>query len=121
ELEAWMPEKIAAYKLRGFVQAMGAEVIESVPGRIRVRLAPVAGRRSLAWLGLGRRAGHIEMELQLQPGQTGHENLLRIQVLMRSPQSNLLMDPEFRARCDQIFCDLRGYLMGKTGVTDAVG
>ena len=37
-LEAWMPERVAAYKLRGFVQDVGGELIESVPGRIRVRL-----------------------------------------------------------------------------------
>src|SRR5262249_35731579 len=38
QLEAWMPEKIASYKLRGFVQDSGGEVMECVPGRIRVRL-----------------------------------------------------------------------------------
>src|SRR5262249_46490896 len=38
QLEAWMPEKIAAYKLRGFVSDVGGEVVESVPGLIRVRL-----------------------------------------------------------------------------------
>src|SRR5262249_38090322 len=38
QLEAWMPEKIAATKLRGFVHDAGGEVLESKPGRIKVRL-----------------------------------------------------------------------------------
>ena len=58
-LDAWMPEAIAAHKLRGFINDVGGEVIESMPGRIRVRLggkgsvyeAPQRG--SLSWLGMG--------------------------------------------------------------------
>src|SRR5262249_17732950 len=70
-LEAWMPEKIAAYKLRGFIQDARGEVVESVPGRIKVRLggkrsAYLAPTRGLSWLGLGRKAGQIDMELRLQ-------------------------------------------------------
>src|SRR5438132_1439042 len=37
-LEAWMPEQVAAVKLRGFLDPAGGEVVESVPGRIRVVL-----------------------------------------------------------------------------------
>jgi serine/threonine-protein kinase len=53
-LEAWMPEKIATFKLRGFIQDAGGEVVESVPGRIRVRLGgrgsaySIPGRSSLS-------------------------------------------------------------------------
>src|SRR5262249_32869641 len=63
QLEAWMPERIAAYKLLGFVQDLGGELIESVPGRIRVRLGPRASglnQGPFSWLGIGRR-GAIEM------------------------------------------------------------
>jgi eukaryotic-like serine/threonine-protein kinase len=38
QFEAWMPEQVAVMKLRGFVQGVGGEVIDSVPGLIRVRL-----------------------------------------------------------------------------------
>ena len=128
KLEAWMPERIAAYKLLGFVQDVGGELIESVPGRIRVRLG---GRHSvyrspsqgpLSWLGIGRKTGHIELELNLQRGDASRENLLHITVAMHSPPGNGLSNGEWRARCTQIFCDLRGYLLGQNGsVSDAAG
>jgi serine/threonine-protein kinase len=121
-LEAWMPETIAAYKLRGFIHDVGGEVVESVPGRIRVRLG---GRgsvyltpdrvSSLAWLGLGRRARTIDMELRLQRADDTRENHLRITVVLRSPGDPLGADPAWRQVCTQVFCDLRGYLMGQNG------
>src|SRR5438876_3004524 len=54
-LEAWMPEKIAACKLRGFVQDVGGEVLESLPGVIRVRMGGrgsvyTAGQGPFSWL-----------------------------------------------------------------------
>ncbi|MBL8798383.1 MAG: serine/threonine protein kinase, partial [Planctomycetia bacterium] len=36
ELEAWMPERIAVVKLKGYVDDMHGEVVESVGGKIRV-------------------------------------------------------------------------------------
>src|SRR5439155_13291883 len=54
--EAWMPEQIAAMKLRGFVEAVGGEVLESAPGMIRVRLrdgaapAPALQQGFWGWL-----------------------------------------------------------------------
>jgi eukaryotic-like serine/threonine-protein kinase len=121
ELEAWMPEKIAAYKLRGFVNDVGGEVVESVPGVIRVRLG---GKKSvyalpsqggaLSWLGLGRNHGVVDMELRLERSNTNRNGLLHITVLMSSPDGRSHTRPEWRPRCGQIFCDLRAYLMGDT-------
>jgi serine/threonine-protein kinase len=117
-LEAWMPEKIATYKLRGFVHDVGGEVVESVPGRIRVRLGGRGStyevRNSLGWLGIGRKGGQIDMELQLQRAEAARENKLRITVLLR-PVNGMAGDIEWRARASQIFCDLRAYLMGQGG------
>jgi eukaryotic-like serine/threonine-protein kinase len=52
--EAWMPEQVAAMKLRGFVQAFGGEVLDSAPGVIRVRLrdgeAPAPQQGVWGWL-----------------------------------------------------------------------
>jgi serine/threonine protein kinase len=120
-LDAWMPETIASYKLRGFIHDVGGEVVESVPGRIRVRLggkgsvyeAPQRG--SLSWLGIGRN-NRIEMELRLQRAEDARDGQLRITVLLRPPNASLCLDPAWRQLCTQIFCDLRGYLMGQTGV-----
>ncbi len=117
-LEAWMPEKIAAYKLRGFVEDVGGEVIESVPGMIRVR---VGGRGSIyarqmanGWLSMMRRAAAIEIELRLNRSLAARDSQLSIAVIMRS--LNPTADLDWRERCTQIFCDLRAYLMGQNGV-----
>jgi serine/threonine-protein kinase len=124
-LEAWMPEKIATYKLRGFIQDAGGELVESVPGRINVRLggkncAYAVPTRGLSWLGLGRKPG-IDLELRLQRGENGRDNQLKITVVFRSSTgADINSDAAWRAVCTQIYCDLRGYLMGQTG-GDPVG
>ena len=122
QLEAWMPEKIAAYKVRGFIQDVGGELIESVPGRISVRLGGkgcvyAAPTRGLSFFGLGRRAP-IELELRLQRAEAGRENQLKITVVFRSSGNDLNTDVAWRALCTRIYCDLRGYLMGQTGLND---
>ncbi len=118
-LEAWMPEKIAAFKLRGFVGDVGGDILESIPGRIRVQ---VGGKgsiyysrsgSSLSWLGLGRR-WPIDMTLHLEHGDGGRENHLLITVVFRAPSHELGTDIGWRNLCTQIFCDLRAYLMGQT-------
>ena len=116
-LEAWMPERIAIMKLRGFVHDAGGEVVESVPGLIKVRLG---GRKSqsgggpLAWLGLGRRSssGPIDVELHLHHADPKQENRLTVHVLFRPSHPRLLADKVWRQRCGQIFVELRSYLMG---------
>jgi serine/threonine-protein kinase len=118
QLDAWMPDIVATHKLRGFVEDVGGEVLESVPGKIRVRLGErgsvyfVPGSGPLSWLGLGTRAGIIDMELLLQRGenQTGQ---IRITALMRSTHCKGAPSESFRERCGQVFCDLRAYLMGQ--------
>jgi serine/threonine protein kinase len=112
-LEAWMPEKIALYKLRGFVQDVGGEVVESVPGRIRVRLSGGI-RRGLSWLGIGK-PPEIDVELVLEQIDATKNNQLHITVTLRVLGRNANDDPLLHARCDKIFCDLRAYLMGQTG------
>ncbi len=117
EFEAWMPEKIASYKLRGFVHDAGGEVMESVPGRIRVRLggkgSAYAAASAGSWFGLGRRSGRIDLELQLQKADPSRDSLLRITVVLR-PAEAASAGPDWRDRCARVFCDLRGYLMGQT-------
>jgi eukaryotic-like serine/threonine-protein kinase len=119
QLEAWMPERIAEYKLRGFVQDVGGEVLESVPGRIRVRLGGRGGsyapRGRNSWLSLGRRAGQIDVELHLERVDPVRDSLLHIMVLMRPTDRKTADEEEWRQRAAIIYCDLRGYLMGQDG------
>jgi serine/threonine-protein kinase len=123
-LEAWMPERIAEYKLRGFIQDVGGDVVESVPGRIRVRFGGrgstyTAPRQSLSWLGIGRRANTIDMDLRMEHADPNRGSLLQITVVFRSPGTDLNASLAWRSLCTQIFCDLRGYLMGQTGAVGA--
>jgi serine/threonine-protein kinase len=115
-LEAWMPEKIATVKLRGFVHDVGGEVLESVPGRIRVRLggrgSTYAPRGRTGWLSLNRRSGMIDVELHLERNDPIRDSLLRLTILMRPTDRRTVDEDEWRERAAQIFCDLRGYLMG---------
>ncbi len=117
-MEAWMPEEIAEFKLRGFVQDAGGKILDSVPGLIRVQLGgpgtPYEVRKGvLSLIGLGRKAGLIEMYLRLLPTEPKRQNQLRVTVLMRS-LGGIPRDREmWRSRCTQIYSDLRGYLMGQ--------
>lgn len=117
QMEAWMPEAVASHKLRGFVQDAGGEVIESVPGLIRVRLGRPGSLYAqpggaLSWLGIGKKSG-LEMALRLNSRGPDRSNVLRITVTMKSLNGASAADPVWRARCDQIYCDLRAYLMAQ--------
>ncbi len=113
-MEAWMPESIAIRKLRGFVHDCGGEVVESVPGLVRVRLGKSrASAAAMAWLGFGRRAsGPVDIELHLHRADARQENKLTIHVLFRPSHASLLGDESWRQRCGAIFIELRAYLMG---------
>jgi serine/threonine-protein kinase len=116
-MEAWMPEVIAIRKLRGFVHDCGGEVLESLPGLIRVRLGKTRTPTStMSWLGFGRRSGPIDVELHLHRIDPRQENKLTIHVLFRPSHTSLLGDEKWRDRCSKIFVELRAYLMGNPSV-----
>jgi serine/threonine-protein kinase len=121
-LEAWMPEGIAIHKLRGFIHDSGGEVIQSVPGNIRVHLGGPDSTYQfgggMSWFGLNRKTGKLQIDLQMQQGELERRNQLRITVVMRSLDGNVTFDPRWRFLTAQVFCDLRAYLMGQTGVVE---
>jgi serine/threonine-protein kinase len=111
-LEAWMPEQIAKYKLRGFAQAVHGDITHVGPGLVRLRLR--GGRIGLTWLGLTRKTGPIDMELQLKPKDENHPNLLNVTVLMRpSGGGKLPKYPEWHDFCQTVLVTLRAYLMSQ--------
>jgi serine/threonine-protein kinase len=119
KVEAWLPESIAVHKLRGFIEDVGGEVLESVPGQIRVRLGGAGGpyqfrEGRFAWLGLGRNSGQLQMELHMEQTDSTRQNQLAITVLMRSLDGHSAFDTQWRNYTAQIFCDLRAYLIGHT-------
>ena len=115
-MEAWMPERIAIMKLRGFVHDAGGEVVESVPGMIRVRLGGRKGSSSagpLAWFGL-RRSSAIDVELQLKNVDPQQPNQLSVNVIFRPSHASLLADRAWQQKCTEIFIEIRSYLMGRS-------
>ena len=107
-MEAWMPESIALMKLRGYVQDCGGMVLESIPGKVRMKMGKAHwfGRRS---------SGPIEVELLLNKPNPDRPNHLMIDVLFHPSHLSLLADRTWRERCDHLFIELRSYLMG--GIT----
>jgi serine/threonine-protein kinase len=116
-MDAWMPETIAIMKLRGFVHDAGGEVVESVPGLIKVRLGGRKGNTgtALSWLGLGKRSsGMVDVELHLHHAHPGQDNRLTVHVIFRPSHPSLLGDKIWRSKCTQVFVELRAYLMGRS-------
>jgi serine/threonine protein kinase len=109
-MEAWMPDSLASYKLRGFVQDMCGEVLVSQPGVIKVRMEDLT---SSTW-NLFKKRGVIDMELQMERTNPAQPNFLLITVVMSSPDKKSLLTSSWRERCNQIFVELRGYLAGSS-------
>lgn len=132
-LEAWMPERIAVVKLRGFVQDAHGDVLESAPGLIRVRFGgpgcvyqvPVGGRepapapkKAFGWF--GRSAAKepaaglpIELELHMEKKEA-QTSVLQMTMVLR-PEGGGAPPPgsAWTDCCDRIYRDLRAYLMCK--------
>jgi serine/threonine-protein kinase len=116
QIEAFMPEQIATYKLQGFVEEVGGKIVKSAPGLIKVRLKvnpkAVQGTKSgfMSWLGLGPKYGHVEMELRMN--KKPHNNVLQITVLLRPEGGGPVPDnPDWLKRCSIITTALKSYLM----------
>jgi len=122
-LEAYMPEQIATYKLKGFVEEVGGKIVQSVPGLIKVQLKvnskalKNAGKGGLfSWLGFGPKYGLIDMDLHMRKKEDAKkQSVLHITVVMRpadgspAPTDN----PEWDSRCSLLCQVLKGYLMSQ--------
>ncbi len=123
--EATLPEKLAAIKLRGFIEDARGQVVESEPGLIRVRVempggggpdTPRGGSRVLAFLsgvmrtpGVAKGQEPIEIELRMQKHD---QNKVVVQVAFRPVRPFLPTDPEHWAgRCEAYYSHLRKFVM----------
>jgi serine/threonine protein kinase len=111
QINAWMPDAIATFKLRGFVHDNDGEVLESVPGKIKMRIGGNAKNGALSWLGIGYKSLIVDLELRLERNNPQQANQLHITVLMSSPHRRAA-EPCWRERCSEVFCELRSYLAG---------
>jgi hypothetical protein len=112
-LEAYMPEPIAAVKLRGFVDDFGGTVLASEPGLIRVRLNPPKRRSSF----FNRLTGNvppaiapIALDLHLARKGSG-QGRLEVTAVFRAVTGPLPSDPNWHRRVHDLLGQLRSYLM----------
>jgi hypothetical protein len=127
EFEGAMPEAMAMLKIKGFLSDLGSEVVESLPGLIRVRLSEPGAESAKKKSGLfslldrGERnerksavlqtASATDLELRMERRNPNQPSLLTFTLIMRP--LNGLMTVEWRNRCQKIGIDLRAYLMGR--------
>ena len=118
-IEATMPESMAMLKLKGFIHDLGGEVVESVPGLIRVRLAePGADKKPTLfdWMDRKRRT-------TVEAGPVGHRHRAAHEAARPEPAGpadgdagpapgNGVVTPEWKSRCTRISRDLQAYLIG---------
>lgn len=122
-IDATMPEAMAMVKLKGFIHDLGGNVVDSVPGLIRVRLPdpqpPAEKKSGLFRLGESTKTvaptqvvGQTDMELHMKREDPSQPSKLTVMLLMR-PAGRGLITPAWRSRCNQIARDLQAYLMGR--------
>jgi serine/threonine protein kinase len=123
KLDVCMPESIAMLKLCGFFHDLHGEIVESVPGMIRVQIAeggtPAAAPTGLlSWFGGGGSTtatpGRVtEMLLYMEKTPGGSPNSLSPKLSLRrkgKPESQT----KWRTRCEQLFHQLQAYLISRS-------
>jgi len=122
EFEADMPEAMAMLKLKGFLHDLGSQVVETVPGMIRVRLGEPEKPKKKSGLfsllergerksGVLQLASTTDLELRMERRDPNQRTLLHITLIMRP--GNGMASLEWRTRCQKIGMDLKAYLMGR--------
>jgi len=117
KLDAFMPEKMAVVKIRGFLEDMGGKVVESEPGRLRIRLGDSnkseADRRKKLITAPTTRSLPVEIEMRMVKPDPS-KSLLNVTVLFRPfTDPVLLMVQDWRKRCENLYKDLQSYLMAR--------
>jgi serine/threonine protein kinase len=123
--EASMPERMAAAKIRGFVEDVDATVLASEPGLIRLRVGLPSGYQSapattgstlLNWISTLRRPTvepgrePIEVELQMERPDPAHSRLCVV-VACRPVKEYMPKDPTlWQTRCHKLSTMLRQYM-----------
>lgn len=127
-LEAWMPERIAVVKLRGFIEDLGGRVVESIPGLVRVRLfepkpPPQPPKGWLGWL-LHKPPPErppdappplppLAMDLFMVKKDSGYKTSLELTVVCTTPDGPLPSVPKWHKRCRKVLNELKSYLMAQ--------
>jgi serine/threonine-protein kinase len=115
-LQATMLESLAMLKLKGFIHDVGGEIVESVPGKIRVRIGEPVKKETglLSWFGSQKTTTApcmINMELQMEKPDPRQPNHLIITLTLTS--SARILSADERSKCERISRDLQAYLIGR--------
>lgn len=116
-LQAWLPQALAAHKIRGFVQDVRGEIAWQAAGHLVLRLGGkhtpynVAGQDGFLSRLFGRSSKPFEVELHLRAAPSNPSQLLVSVFITYVGRVPLPRWPEL---CDKIYQDLRGYLIGQT-------
>jgi serine/threonine-protein kinase len=115
--EVNLPEAMALLKVKGFINDLEGEVMESVPGMIRVRIGetkppkPRSGlfsRTSSRETLLVQPRAAVDLELHLERKDPAQPGRLTITLIMRPSNSHI--PPDWQDRCAQIGQNLKAYL-----------
>jgi serine/threonine-protein kinase len=117
-IEANMLEAMAMMKLKGFIHDLGGEIVESVPGMIKVKLGQPKPKQDnlLAWLGGGtpQQAPTFpptDLELYMERRDPSQPGKLTITLMMRPASGH--PTPSWRNACQEVTRELQAYLMGR--------
>jgi serine/threonine-protein kinase len=122
QMEVTMPESIVLLKLRGFIHDLRGEIVESVPGMIRVYLVENKNGGSepsnglLSWFSSAPAAKAAptrmtEMRLHMEKKEGGRPNDLALKLVLREKGGRDANQGKWRARCDKLHTDLQAYLI----------
>jgi serine/threonine protein kinase len=124
--DAMLPPRMAAAKLKGFVDDVGGAVLESEPGLIRMQVAlpkgyqqPQSRSALLGWISAIRqpsvRRGEEPIEVAMWMRNLD-PNRVEVKVAFQPLREYLPSDPTaWRERCEQLYNVLRMYLMASSG------
>jgi serine/threonine-protein kinase len=123
-LEGWMPESIAVIKLQGFVKSAEGQVVDSIPGLVRIRLLhpqspPPVKQKSGIFKILGQQKipeqspWIINLEVHMEKKDPARPNLLDISLLLYSPNDNLARNRGAVKHCEQLCKEVSSFLMAK--------
>jgi hypothetical protein len=121
-MEVTMPESIVLLKLRGFIHDLRGEIVESVPGMIRVYLAEdkngakESSNGILSWFNSAPAAKAAptrltEMRLHMEKKEGGRPNDLALKLVLREKGGRDANQGKWRSRCDKLHTDLQAYLI----------
>ena len=112
-IEAVMPEAMALIKLKGFIFDLGGEVVDSVPGTIKVRVPEPERKTAVSHDSRGGTAApaSIDLELHMERAEPSEANKLTITLVIS--QKGGFANVEWKTHCQRLAQELQAYLMGR--------